>query len=129
MPLSSLRILCVDGNEDTGSMEKVLFEQHGFEVSSAKGVAEAIEVALKGEVDLYLIAYKLKDGTGIELCRRIRDFDQETPILFWSALVYESDRASALEAGASDFLRKPDGLDRLVETATRLIIKSAAEVA
>ena len=54
--------------------------------------------------------------TGIELCQRIRSFDQKTPILFCSGAVTESDRKAALNAGAQGYLAKPFDPDKLSAT-------------
>ena len=115
------RILCVDGDEDTCFVESALFHAAGYEVETANAVAGAMEFALRGGFDLYLVAYRQRDGTGLELCRELREFDAATPILFFSAWVYESDRRDALEAGATAFLRKPDDIILLVETGAALI--------
>jgi DNA-binding response OmpR family regulator len=98
-----------------------LLHAAGFEVENAKGIADALKLTRREKFDLYLVAYRQRDGTGLELCRKIRQFDGTTPILFFSARVYESDRRDALEAGATTFLRKPDDIARLAETAYDLI--------
>ncbi len=115
------RILCVDGVEDNRLAESALLRAAGFEVETAKGIADALELIRHASFDLYVVAFRQQDGTGLELCRKIRQFDSTTPILFFSAKVYESDRLAALEAGATAFLRKPEDISRLAATASSLI--------
>jgi CheY-like chemotaxis protein len=115
------RILCADDVEDNRTAEAALLHAAGFEVKNAKGIADALRLTRREKFDLYLVAYRQRDGTGLELCRKIRQFDGTTPILFFSARVYESDRRAALEAGATTFLRKPDDIARLAEIAYELI--------
>lgn len=74
--------------------------------------------------DLYMIACKLSDGTGVELCEKLREFDPQTPILLWSARVYESDRQFALEAWANFFLSKPCEYDAIPTIVCQLINES-----
>jgi CheY-like chemotaxis protein len=50
--------------------------------SPAHSKAEALRKATGGLFDLYLLDYYLPDGTGLELCLLIRDFDGSTPVLF-----------------------------------------------
>ena len=53
-----------------------------YEVVSAHSKAEALRKATGGLFVLYLLDYYLPDGTGLELCLLIRDFDDSTPVLF-----------------------------------------------
>jgi DNA-binding response OmpR family regulator len=61
----------------------------------------------------------MADMSGVEMCRRIRAYDRRTPIIFYSASAYPKDREAGLAAGADDYLVKPEGLDRIVETINR----------
>ena len=98
-----------------------LLEPLNFELRLAGTVSEGLEFARSEEFDLYLVADDLAEGTGIELCRRLREFDEETPILFWSAFVRESDREEAMSAGANAFLKKPEDFYDLLMTVYQLI--------
>jgi DNA-binding response OmpR family regulator len=59
--------------------------------------------------------------SGPELTRDIREFNQTTPILFYSGAAYEADKQTAFDAGAQGYLIKPIGIERLVEEIDRLI--------
>ena len=61
---------------------------------------------------------------GPELTRHIREFNQTTPILFYSAAAYEADKQEALDAGAQGYLTKPTDVDVLLAEVERLITKS-----
>ena len=120
MQLTKRRILCVDDDDDTRWMLSIMLGQAGYEVKSASGVAEALKLVRTECFDLYLLDRTFADGTGLELCRRIREFDTQTPVVFFSGLALESDRQLGLEAGAQVHLVKPDDLGRLVDTVTQL---------
>jgi two-component system, NarL family, response regulator DevR len=62
----------------------------------------------------------LPDGTGVELCRLIREFDPHNPILFYSAAGYARDIEDALSAGAQAYLVKPVSLDELKQAVAQL---------
>lgn len=124
MPLPPKKILCADGNEDTCVLVRYLLAPLGYEVKTVNDLAGGLRSAQEEHFDLYLISYKLDEGTGVELCRRLRRFDGRTPILFWSALVYERDRQLAYSAGASIFLRKPDDFDKIPVMVSGLIDQS-----
>jgi CheY-like chemotaxis protein len=74
------RILCVDDHDDMCSLITTILSD--YEVVSAHSKAEALRKATGGFFDLYLLDYYLPDGTGLELCLLLRDFDDSTPILF-----------------------------------------------
>ena len=118
------RILCADGHEDTCSLVSYLLKPFGYEVTAVSDMSTGLRIARAANYDLYMVACKLTEGTGIELCEKLREFDRQTPILFWSARVYESDRQRALEAGANVFLRKPCEYDALPTIVFQLINES-----
>jgi len=80
-------------------------------------------VALAGSqhFDLYLLDSSLPDGSGVDLCRRIREFDKATPIVFYSAAAYEIDRDEAIKSGAQAYLVKPSHPSELCNLVTSLI--------
>jgi DNA-binding response OmpR family regulator len=55
------------------------------------------------------------------LCRYIRAFDTDTPILFHSAAAYESDIQEALNVGAQRYLTKPTDPDLLLQAIRELV--------
>ena len=115
------RILCVEDHADTSALLKTILEQDGYEAVGASTVAEALERARNEGFDLYLIDRWLPDGEGIELCRIIRTFDSNTPIVFLTADARETTRAQAMAAGAQGYMVKPGEpgqLEQLVSTLT-----------
>jgi DNA-binding response OmpR family regulator len=115
------RILCVEDHADTSALLKTILEQDGYEAVGASTVAEAIKLARSAGFDLYLIDRWLPDGEGIELCRMIRTFDFNTPIVFLTADARETTRAQAMAAGAQGYMVKPGEpgqLEQLVGTLT-----------
>ena len=115
------RILCVEDDEDTCELITAMLGQASYEVDSAKTVAEGLDRARGDGYSLYLLDRTFSDGTGIELCEKIRQFDAETPIVFFSGLAQESDRARGLVAGAQAYLIKPNDIGVLADTIERLI--------
>jgi DNA-binding NarL/FixJ family response regulator len=62
------------------------------------------------------------------LCRAIREFDQHTPILFYSATDYERDIQDALRAGAQDYIVNPIIPDEFMQAVSRLISAASETV-
>lgn len=107
MPTKKQRILYIEDHDDTREMISLVLHQHSYEVVTESTIKSGVALASQEAFDLYLLDSWLPDGSGIDLCRQIREFDQSTPILFYSAAAYEADRESALDSGAQAYLVKP----------------------
>jgi len=91
------------------------------EVVSATSKAEALRKATNGQFDLYLLDYYLPDGTGLEVCLLIRDFDDSTPILFVTDFT-ELTRQQIENVNAQGIVWKqdlPDGLTTAISKIFR----------
>ena len=115
------RVLCVDDNDDTCFMLRTLLGTSGYEVETADGVGEALRLARTSHFDLYVIDNRYPDGTGADLCRRLREASPDTPVVVYSGAAYGSDRDEALDAGATRYVVKP-AIDELLETVKQLLV-------
>jgi len=102
------RVLCVDDNEDACEMLSMLLACSQIEAKTVGTADQALSLIQAERFDLYLLDSWLPDLDGFELCRRIRDLDPHTPILFFSGAAYETDRKKGMDAGATDYVIKPD---------------------
>jgi len=115
-----LRVLCVDDDEDSRVMLTTLLK---FALVDAKAVgtgAQALSSIQTERFDLYLLDARLPDVDGFELCRRMRDFDPDTPILFFSGAAFETDKKRGIEAGANAYVIKPD-IDGLISSVKQFV--------
>ena len=125
MSHSRRRVLCAEPHEDTCSFIRLLLERQGHTVVSANSVKDCIELVRDQSFDLYMLDDDYIDGSGIELCKRLREMTPETPILFFSAQAFQRDRERAFEAGASAYLTKPDDLFEIVSTVNAILSDGA----
>lgn len=114
------RILCVDDDEDTRDLMRVLLGEYGYEAVIAASVSDALESAKSGGLALCILDHWLTEGNGIQLCQQIRAFDSHLPIMFYSGAGYKTDIQNGLAAGAQAYLVKPD-FEGLRPTIDRLI--------
>lgn len=114
------RILCVDDDEDTCFMLTHLLGQENYEVKTVSVVSEALQLAQNESFNLYVLDEWFPTDAGLGLCRKIREFDPHTPIIFYSGAAFESDREESLYAGAQAFVAKPY-VEELIETVHRLL--------
>lgn len=101
-------------------MMSVLLDHYGYEGVIAASVSDALERARCGGLALCILDHWLTESNGIELCHKIRAFDSDTPIMFYSGAGYRADIQKGLDAGAQAYLVKPD-FDHLKPTIDRLI--------
>ena len=101
------RILCVDDDDDTCSMLVQLLGLENYEVTAVKTVSEALGLARAESFNLYILDEWFPRDAGLGLCRKIREFDPHTPIIFYSGAAFDSDKEEALYAGAQAFVAKP----------------------
>lgn len=118
------RILCTEDDADTRDLIRFVLSSAGYDVITSESAQEALSLAQSEPFDLYLIDNWMPDLSGDELSHKIRGFDLETPILFYSGAAQESDRESARVSGAQGYLVKPAGIDELVEEVARLIAEA-----
>ena len=97
----------------------------GYEVAGATTVAEAIEAAALRPPDAVVLDLLLPDGTGEEVCRRIREWSQ-VPIVVVSAVNDEGPKIAALDAGADDYVTKPYAVGELLARLRAAMRRAAA---
>ena len=114
------RVLCVDDDEDSRVMLIALLKLALIEAKAVGTAAQALSLIEKERFDLYLLDAWLPGLDGFELCRRMRAFDPQTPILFFSGAAHEADRKRGIEAGADAYVIKPD-VDGLVGSITQFV--------
>jgi CheY-like chemotaxis protein len=120
------RILCTEDDADTRQLIVLVLHGQGFVVTCAESANEAIELARTQRFDLYLVDNRMPDLSGTELTKKLREFDAFTPVLFYSAAAYQTDKDAASLAGAQGYLVKPASNEDLVVEIGRLISEAKA---
>ena len=115
------RVLYIEDHEDTRELVTIVLEQRSFEVVTGSTIRNGVDLAGSQDFDLYLLDSWLPDGSGLDLCRKIREFDKDTPIVFYSAAAFEHDRCAALDSGAQAYLVKPSQPSELCRLVSSLI--------
>ncbi|HEX8888726.1 MAG TPA: response regulator [Pyrinomonadaceae bacterium] len=113
------RILFVEDHDDTRLMVTRLLVHRGYQIETAETLDEGLKMAQAEDFDLFLLDYQLDDGNGKELCKKIREFDADTPILFFSAS-HPKIQEEAVECGAQGYILKPD-IDALQSEISRTL--------
>lgn len=106
-------ILVVDDEPQIVRALKVILRDNGFDSLPAESMEEALDAAAVRPPDAAIVDLVLPDGSGIELCRRLREWTG-MPIIVLSAVGEEDAKVEALAAGADDYVTKPFGPRELV---------------
>lgn len=118
-------ILVVEDNLTLASGLQFTLEQEGWEVELALSRVAAEQALAARPFDLLLLDQHLPDGTGFELCKRVRA-RSAVPILFLTAADEEFQVVRVLEMGADDHITKPFPVRELV-ARVRAALRRRAE--
>ena len=115
------KILLVEDHEDTSDLMVLILSQLDYDVATAASISGALGMAESVDFDLFVLDSLLPDGTGTDLCKHIRERNNSTPILFYSAMAFEHDKRDALLAGAQRYLVKPVDCDVFCRTVSEML--------
>lgn len=108
------RLLLVEDEEFLAEIILDNLEAEGYDVTWANDGRKALESWSKASPDLVLLDVMLPHVDGFEVCRRMREAGDQTPVLFLSAKTQPEDRVKGLSLGGDDYLAKPFHLPELL---------------
>ena len=98
-------------------------KKQGYELTIARTSAEAEQLWENGKYDLMLLDVTLPDGSGFDLCRKIRE-TSKVPIMFLTAADEETDIIMGLDIGGDDYITKPFKLAVFLSRVNALLRRS-----
>lgn len=108
------RILIVEDEESIADVVCTALRYQGHVVEHVAGGLQGLELGLTGAFDLILLDVMLPGIDGIEVCKRLREKGDLSPVLFLTAKATQDDRIQGFIAGGDDYLPKPFSIDELV---------------
>src|SRR5260221_13139363 len=121
MKSSAGHILYVENDEDTRDLVTYVLSNSRYAVVAAANGDEALKMARPNNFDLYVIENWMSGVSGIDLCRKLREFDSRRPILFYSGAAFERDKQYAFVPGAQVYLVKHTAPNELIAGSRRII--------
>jgi two-component system KDP operon response regulator KdpE len=116
-------ILVVDDEPQILRVMRTGLPPRGYDVRVASSGEEALDEISKEMPDLIILDLMMPGLSGLEVCRRVREF-ASVPIIVLSAKGAESDKVAALDLGADDYVTKPFGMDELL-ARVRAVLRRA----
>lgn len=122
------KILIVEDDPQITKILQLNLRLAGLETDNAMNFQDAWTKISSSHFDLILMDIGLPDGSGLDLCQRVRESGNEVPIVFLSARTDEATVVKGIKNGADDYLRKPFGLEELKVRINKFIKKMVPNV-
>jgi len=114
--------LIVDDELAIQGLLKIYFEQEGFAVDCAATISEAEQFLVDKRHDLIIADIYLGKGTGIDLLRKIREYDKHAQVVLITGNPDVESASEALRLGAFDYLTKPILPHQIIGIAKRALL-------
>ena len=110
--MKGYHILLGEDEPDILEYNREQLEQRGYQVTAVSTLGQAEACVLRDNPDLLVLDVMMPDGSGLELCRRLREQFQG-PILFLTSLGESSQIVQGLRVGGDDYITKPYDIEEL----------------
>jgi DNA-binding response OmpR family regulator len=108
------KIMIVDDDPNVRELVSVLLQNHGFETCEAIDGRDAMQKITNDNPDLVIIDIMMPNMDGFELCRNLRRYYENMPVLMLTAKGELASKVKAFGLGADDYLTKPFEGDELI---------------
>lgn len=114
-------LLVVEDEQGYSDYLEHYFRERGYVVATAATGLAATDACSKQEFDLILLDLRLPDADGIDVLKRLKQLNRETPVIMMTAFGFVQTAVQAIKSGAHDYMTKeemsPDLLDLTVTSA------------
>ena len=108
------KIMIVDDDPNIRELVTVLLQNHGFEACEAADGRDALQKMTNDNPDLVIVDIMMPNMDGFELCRHLRRYYENMPILMLTAKGELASKVKGFGLGADDYLTKPFEDDELI---------------
>ncbi|MEO2074116.1 MAG: response regulator transcription factor [Bacillus sp. (in: firmicutes)] len=107
-------ILVIEDEVQIARVLKVELEYEGYQVTVEHDGKAGLETALQSKMDLILLDVMLPGLSGIDVLRRLRKENCNTPVILLTARNTTFDKVAGLDQGANDYVTKPFEIEELL---------------
>lgn len=101
------KVLLVDDDKEMSEVIRHTLASRGFTVQCAHDGQEAIDYLRVNSYDVIVLDWMMPGASGIDVCRKLRETGNKTPILMLTCRDSTDDKEKGLDSGADDYLTKP----------------------
>lgn len=102
-----LKILLIEDDKLLAQSLKDFLELEGFEVDVGYSGQDALDLTFDNSYDLYLFDINLSGENGLQIIKELKEAEDETPVIFITALTTLDTISEAFKLGAVDYIKKP----------------------
>ena len=116
-----MKVLLIEDEPSVAGLINKGLVENGHQVTIAPDGSLGLQLATDYSFDVLILDIMLPNMNGMELCRRLRDKNILTPILFLTALSTTENIVAGLNAGADDYLVKPFAMSELLARLSAIL--------
>ncbi len=119
----TMKILIIEDDLSLINGLSFAIRKQGYDLDIARTVLETDAIFADGKYDLVILDVSLPDGSGFDICKKIRKISK-VPIIFLTAADEETDIIMGLDIGADDYITKPFKLAVLMSRINAILRRS-----
>lgn len=109
-----IKVLIVEDDLKISRFLELELEHEGYETDAVADGREGLGKVNEFKYDIVLLDLMLPKLSGIEVCRRMRNAENHTPVIMLTAKDDVSDKVTGLDSGADDYVTKPFAIEELL---------------
>jgi len=109
-----MNVLIVEDEKQIANSLKKSFESEGYDCEVCYDGERALDVISSQYFDVFLLDWRIPKISGIEVCKRVRESNNQTPIILLTALSDVKNKIEAFNYGADDYITKPFSFEEVL---------------
>ncbi len=122
--MTKQRVLLLEDDPNLGFILQEHLQMQGFEVQLCVNGEEGLSAYRGGKYDLCLVDVMMPKLDGFTFARKVRERDQNVPLIFLTAKSLKEDKIEGFKIGCDDYLTKPFSMEELMLRITAVLRRS-----
>ncbi len=122
--MTKQRVLLLEDDPNLGFILQEHLQMQGFEVLLCVNGEEGLNAYRSSKYDLCLVDVMMPKLDGFTFARKVRERDQEVPLIFLTAKSLKEDKIEGFKIGCDDYLTKPFSMEELMLRITAVLRRS-----